>query len=576
MNQHDQIRVGNLVTLRTLTARDVWPRTSNGDLTGILQSFNLADLVITLARINLYLQRTEDIFACDQLLKSKFCSRYLRHKIERHGLDKHIIFNRRSTLRLLSESVSIAEPGFTLAPSAIIDVNTELGKCYLMANGLSDVDPIEFESELTDEQRKESLVELMPSLEYAIYSSPRHLIKKSLVRSEKLIARLQHADLKFDVDKTFFKASGLTLHEYQHLIYGILCVPLTYLPAEISGGTVGFIDTKPSPKLGELYDMLLQHACISINELAHEAKKTPSLSNEFRLWRKYPLVKITDKQIVCVDIGFLMDKLDTGLFWILRDRLKSENKGKENEIFRFRGTVFEDYAASIIKRGIDSQIPSRRETCIVKPVYNQKEDNECSDIAVCGDETLILLECKAHYLSAKAKFSHDLSDLQNVIKSKIIAPRGKNQLWDAIRSLAHADKTKRREVKGINICRVKKIFPVLVLSDRIFSLPFMNGYFDSEFRRFVRYKDLRNDLEITRLTVLTIDNLEDLEPYLCDSPLYVHLDKWLQVFDRNKSYPFSQYLLSLGQKRKTPYVEQEFKQIHSSIMEFFSAHGLKK
>ena len=539
----------------------MWPQGSNGDLTEILRSFNLADLVITLARINLYIQRAEDISACDRLLKGKFCSHYLRKKIEKRGLNERNIFNRESTLRLLSESVNIiADLGSTPTPSTVVDVSTELGKCYLIANGLSTAKTVEVEAELTDEQRQETMVELIPSLEYAMFTSPWDLIKKSLVRTDNLIARLQHPSVKFDADQTFCDASGLMLHEYQHLIYGILCVPLTFDSKKISGGTEGFIGTKPSAELTPMYDKLLQQAAISIADLAIAARRTPSKPNAYLLWRKYPLLKISDNQVICVDIGFLMDKLETGLFWILRNRLQEVQKGKEKEVFDLRGPVFQDYAGSIIQRGINSLTPTRLETCTIKPEYNQKDD-ECTDIAVYGRETLILLECKAHYLSAKAKFNHDFAELDNVIKSKIIAPRGKNQLWNAIRNLGHADKTKKREVKGLNMSSVKRIFPVLVLSDRTFSLPFMNRFFDSEFQGFVECSDLRKDLEIMPLTVLTIDNLEDLEPYLRDLPLYAHLDEWIRVFNNNKSCPFTEYLRSLVRRgpRENSYIEQEFK-----------------
>ena len=403
MNQQSQIRVGNLVTLPTLTARDVWPQGPNRDLAEILRSFNWADLVITLARINLYLQRSEDISACHRLLKSKFCSRYLQHKIKRHGFDEHIIFNRSSTLRLLSESISVADPISTPAPSTVVDVSTELGKCYLIANGISTAKTVEVEAELTDEQRQETMVELIPSLEYAMFTSPWDLIKKSLVRTDKLIARLQHPSVRFDADQTFCEASGLMLHEYQHLIYGILCVPLTFDSKKISGGTEGFIGTKPSAELTPMYEKLLQQAAISIADLALAARRTPSKPNAYLLWRKYPLLKISDNQVICVDIGFLMDKLETGLFWILRNRLQEVQKGKEKEVFDLRGPVFQDYAGSIIQRGINSLTPTRLETCTICPKYEQKEEKECTDIAVYGHETLVLFECKASVLATETK-----------------------------------------------------------------------------------------------------------------------------------------------------------------------------
>lgn len=575
MKQRNRLQVGNLVTLPTLRAHDVWSGTSNRDLTEILRSFKLSDLVITLARINLYLQRSEHISECDRLLKSKFCSLYLRRKIKQRRFDEHNIFNRWSTLRLLSKSVKVADSCFTSVPSEVIDVGTDLGRCYLIANGLSDVESIEYGSESTDEQRAETLVELMPAFEYAIYSSPWNLVQKSLVRSEQFIARLQQPSSNFDANETFARATtGLNLQDYQHLILDILLEPLNYSPKEISEGTVGFIRTKPSPDLTLLYDKLLQHICISIDELVNKVKNTPSLPNEFSLWRKYPLVKISEDKVICVDIGFLMDKLETGVFWIVRNQLKEDPKGKEKNVFDLRGPVFEDYAGSIIKRGINLQPPSRMETCIINPVYNEEKDNQCTDIAVYSREVLILIECKAHILSSKAKFSGKFSELHNAIKSKIIAPNGKNQLWNAIRNLGHADESKRRQVNDIDMSRIRKIFPVLVLSDRVFSLNFMNRFLDKEFQRFVDRDELKDDLEIMRLTVLTIDNLEDLEPYLHDTPFRIHLEKWMQIFIGNKSYPFSHYLISLGHQRENAYMNREYDRIVDDTKEFFASRGL--
>jgi len=78
------------------------------------------------------------------------------------------------------------------------------------------------------------------------------------------------------------------------------------------------------------------------------------------------------------------------------------------------------------------------------------------------------------------------------------------------------------------------------------------------------------------LTVLTIDDLEDLEPYLRDTPLHSHPDEWItQVFNTDKAYPFSHYMNSLGYKRENIFIEQEFIRIRTDMMEFFSAHGLK-
>ena len=575
MNQQKQRQIGDSVLVPTLEANQVGYPDAEEDLSQILRSFNYEEVLITLARINLLLQRSDDFLECEKILQKNFCSRLLHDEIDGRGLTGHIIFNRESTLRLLSKSASISDPCSTRTPDTTDDAVNELARCYLIANELMDAEKTDSGTDSTEEKRKELLAELIPSLEYAINPSPWHLIKNTLVRSKEFLARFQEVSSTFDVNETFSQATGLTLQDYQYLIFSILGVSSRFLPQEILKGTVLFVDTKPSPALTPLYDKLLQHASVSIDELAPKAKKTPSLPNEFRLWRKYPLIKISENQIMCIDIGFLSEKLETGVFWIIRDQLEKEKTGKGEEIIGLRGQVFEDYAASIIKRGIDAQTSSSMERCIIRPKYIQKGQAECTDIVVCGSETLILLECKAPLLSAQTKFSGDFRKFYNGIKPNAI--KGIEQLWNAIQSLGHTNKKKRRKVKEIDISKVKKIYPVLVLPDRTFSLLWMNWFLDSEFQRLVKRNALKKHLEIMPLTVLTIDNLESLEPYLSDTPLHAHLDKWItQVFYDDTSSPFSEYLRRLREReaRQNTFINQELQRIHADMMEYFSSRGL--
>ena len=561
-----------------LTANQVGYPDSEEDLTQILRTFNYTDILIVLARINLLLQSGEDFFMGENILWENFCSRFLRSEIDRRGFVEHIIFNRGSTLRLLSKSAGISDSHSTRAPDTTVDARNDLARCYLIANGLLGTDLPNFGTDSTEEERKELLAALIPDLEYAINSLPRHHVRHSLVRSYEFLRCLQEAASTFDVNEIFTQATGLSLRDYQYLILSILNMSLNFSPEEILEGGL-FVNTQPSPTLAPLYDRLLQHTCISIDELASEVETTPSLPNEFRSLRKYPLIKIDENQIMCIDIGFLLEKLETGVFWIIRNQLEEERGGRGEEIIQLWGQVFEDYAASIIERGINAQTRSSMERYIIRPKYVQRQQAECTDIAVCGNDTLILLECKAPLLSAQTKFSGNFLHLRKGLKNKIIEGKGIEQLWNAIQTLGHTNKKKRRKVEGIDISQVKKIYPVLVLPDRIFSIPLMNGFLDSEFQRFVKYNDLKDHLEIMPLTVLTIANLESLEPYFNDMPFHAHLDQWItQIFNDNKSYPFNEYLRFLreveGEMRQNSYMEQEAEQMHDDIKRYFAAQGI--
>ena len=578
MNQPGQIRVGSFAAVRMIAAADVDYPDSEEHLVQILSSFNLKDTVVTLARINLLLHRSSDSFECERILRKNFCSQNLRDEIQRRNLSNDFLFNRRSTLRLLNMSINLAAPGSARSPDNSEEARNDLSRCYLIANHLVGRESSDDSMELTDDGRTESLVSLIPSREYAINPSPFPHIGRLLVRSDEYLTRFQKKRSQLDVDSYFSAATGLVLQDYQYLIFSILTVTSRFTPKEILEGNVLFVDVKQHPNLASLYDKLLQHACIAVDELPRKAEGICSLPDEFRLWRQYPLVKLSRNQVFCVDIGFLLDKIHTGVFWILRDQLEKEKKNRGKKVIELRGEVFEDYAASIIERGINSQPKPRRESYMVDPRYNHKEQTQCTDIAVTANDALILLECKAPLITAKSKFSGDFSAFHSEVKRKVIAPNEKNQLWEAIQKLGHTNKKKRLGIKGLDISKVKIIYPVLVLEDPIFSLVYMNWYLNREFKRFVKFNDLRKDWRITCLTVLTIDDLEDLEPYLQDTPLHEHLHKWIpQFIERRKSIPFSEYVRSLSGKetRRNTFRNQEIKRLHTEMQEYFTSRGVE-
>ncbi len=209
-------------------------------------------------------------------------------------------------------------------------------------------------------------------------------------------------------------------------------------------------------------------------------------------------------------------------------------------------------------------------------------DTQCTDVMVYGEETLILLECKATILSADAKFSGDFCKLHRELKEKVIEgkesnkPKGIKQLCNAILSLLQTDETKRQSIEGIDISKVKRVYPVLVFFDRAFSAPLMNWFLNSEFESMLEYHDLLKNVQIMELTVLTVDNLEQLEPCLHDLPFHVHLDNWLELFKQDCRLGFKAYTYSLHETepRENLLMKQRFEEIVTEYFEYLSSQGI--
>ena len=589
MNQRGLIRTGNFAVGSYITASDIGFPDSIEDLTTILQTLNSEEVLVILAGINCLIQHSEDLFVTEIAFQQAFCSRILREQIAYKNPTGRFIFGRQSTLRLLTEVACL----FNVCSRNDInpaEVKNKLARSYLIVNGLSNgkesgsQNDLEIETENQAALRRSVMVDFIPLVEYRMRALSSRSDGEFLVRTYELLCRLEKTGSNIDVNDVFYEATGLTLRNYYHLIALIAVKYLNLsLEAILEGKDSLFIDFKDSPDLKSLYDKLLPHTCISVNTLTAETAKSPSLANEFRLWRQYPLVRLSENRIICVDISFLLDKLQTGVFWIIRDQLEELKKGDGQKIISLWGDIFEDYAASIIKRGINSQKPSV-ERCILNPKYIGKGVNECTDIVVCSDDTLILLECKAPLLSAGARFSSDFDKLRQELQTKLVGtetrggrkkPKGIGQLWHAIQTLGHTNKKERRKVKEIDISKIKKIYPVLVLSDRVFGAPCMNWFLNLKFQRFVKSNDLKKHLEIMPLTVLTIEHLEELEPWLNDTPFYTHLDRWLELFNQKDVRGFGDYTYSLHEHRPrgNRFMNKRFEEIKDEAYEYLSSQG---
>ena len=595
MNRYPQrqLTLGNINISPLLSAEELGYTSSTEKLTEILRTFNHKDILIQLARINLLLQRSKDLQDDERILKEYFCNPIRLNVIDAFPtLRGRFIFNRQSSLRLLSEYAHISDPhsNLTLDEDGLRYYVVE---CYSIVNSLlNDLSSVS-DTDSEEEICKQIIADSIVTIDYAINTSLSYRTKLIIVRSAEFLRYLVEtgeAGLSFDANQTFFQATGLTLQDYQHLVFSIYAYYWNFSPLEIgrqdsSQDKPLFYDTTSYPELVPLYENFLPHTCISIDELKDKAENTFGLKNEFRLWRQYPLVEINENQILCIDFYFLLDKLQTGVFWIIRNQLEVQHRGDGQKIIALWGDIFEKYVASIIKRGIDSQMQPM-EKYVIGPKYDQRQEEECTDVVIHGDDTLILLECKAPLLRAESKFSGDFDTLYAEFKDKIIEgerpekARGIKQLCNAIQSLFHTDETQRLSIDGIAFSKIKKIYPVLVLSDRMFSVPCMNWFLNLEFERLMKDIHREANLDIKPLTVLTIEDLESLEPYLSDTPFHVHLDDWMQwraSLRSNEKLSFSSFLYPLLKEnpRDNTFFDQKFNRIQTDLMNYFSERGVE-
>lgn len=411
MNRSNILNMGNIAVGRVISAEQLGlPRTEN-DLTRIVRTFNYENVLVNLCRINLLFHRSKSIISDERVLKEAFCSGTILNGIDASTkINRDFVFSRHGTLRMLDKCACLSDPDST-KNVVLVEAMNDFAKAYLIVNGLLDAG-FSAQSDSETIEASDLLVDSIPFQEYATNSAPEVYTKHLTVRSKEFLRMLQEDKSKLDVNDIFYQNTGLTLQEYQNLIFLIFTYYWNFTAEEICGQelvtdkSLFFNPNGQSDEFTPLYQKLIPLISVSIDDLKNKVDRNPKYVDEFRLWRDRPILKISEDKVICTDFTFLLDKLHTGAFWLFRQKLIT-NKNDKGVFGNLWGDVFEDYAASVIKRGLDSHSPSQQEKVIIKAEYNQKRKVECADVAVCGDNTLTLFECKSTILSAECKFSGD-------------------------------------------------------------------------------------------------------------------------------------------------------------------------
>ena len=91
-------------------------------------------------------------------------------------------------------------------------------------------------------------------------------------------------------------------------------------------------------------------------------------------FRQYPLVRFGKDQVLCIDLGFLVDKLSSGIYWTLHGFLSRDSSERAAGFMTHRGKLFQRYVDDLLR----DTYP--RHPDILTPIhYSSPPDFEDSD-----------------------------------------------------------------------------------------------------------------------------------------------------------------------------------------------------
>ncbi|MDX6527727.1 MAG: hypothetical protein QOH41_17 [Blastocatellia bacterium] len=507
-----------------------------------LGQFNLSNVLFTLTRINVLLSRQailrenkEKQQGLQELLISNYLDPdlvegILKPRFGHFSADERPIFFRQQILNLLRMCILICREDATMTTEGKSRGAYELGRCCLMMNDhLVSAKEERATSTGTDrKQRRHISLQTAPNIE--LNNPPQ--AARAIVRAEALFSEILHSDgmsatLKkelpgFDLESAFKAATGLSIDEYKEVVLTMISFVVARTPDEIMNHAGLFRRSEIIKGTRITPDQFAGYLALDSMSLAEAkarfANRTTKLLPQFDyVWfRRWPLLRLDDDILGWADPCFMVERLSSGIYWIIVDSLKGRDKDGALKAFGF---LFENYAAEMLQL-----FPQRDGMFIDQPKYTNG-DKSVDGIIHCGD-TLIMIESKGSFMDIAAKYSGKIRRFEGDLDKKFgLDPKkgtekGIAQLAKHIERLFPKQLPLRDHINELDSAllashsRIEKITPVLIVREPILRFSGVEEMLSDRFLRLLKQRRVSHSVKINPLAVIDIDTLEEMKPNL--------------------------------------------------------------
>ena len=395
------------------------------------------------------------------------------------------------------------------------------------------------------------------------------LITRSHLMLTRFIDELRHDPDLVDVAGEYQKATGLTLEEYEAMIFATharfgeeLSKALFTEPGALPLKETNFAPTAIEPKkVSSFLDLLASNPA----RMAPELRAKDNGPNDFTIFRRFPLVEqfynlhLTTGWCgyLMMDNLFFLEKVMTGPYWHA-----SAQHGLK--LRKFWGSVFEKYVSELMRQacaGTQAQfIPDPRPS-------GRPDLQVCDGIVVAGD-SIVLMEYKSSMFRADTKYSGNHLALTAEIEKKLVqdkessSKKGVLQLAEAVHTLFAADAS--TILPGIDLPKIRHVYLYIITLDSIGGTigmsAFLNTFLDECLNR-----QLFPSLQIRPIFCSEIEALETVTGFFAKASLPEILEKW---FASNPSLtaPLEAIDLSSFSWRENDWLRAEWISIYKSMV----------
>ena len=185
----------------------------------------------------------------------------------------------------------------------------------------------------------------------------------------------------------------------------------------------------------------------TIDDLASSLLQPSALKahHDFIVFRRTPFLKVSEDNAIPIHLGFVQEKLESGLFWTIFNSLSSRQE--RARLFTDWGHLYERYVSLVISECLEKS----GETYSPFPKFADSNE-EAFDGIVSSGKYWVVMEYKGGFLSARAKYSEDEGEFLRELGIKFGEGKGAGieQLVRKIAAVFALRPNKRRYIKDMD------------------------------------------------------------------------------------------------------------------------------
>lgn len=407
---------------------------------------------------------------------------------ERFGtqrLDELRPFHLQQTLTLFQMGVLAAAKEGGLHPDKDASALLGIGTCLLKASDLLHSPQMRLATDLmmqnpTQDSVLDILLQAWSGLEV---NNPPEIVN-SVVRSDVIFKDLLQREQKWSsVGVWFERQTGLELETYLDMNLAVLSYFAVQHPRDLIKDA-GLFAINPRTFFGVAGSLEgakyweMEATSVEGLETRLSMRASGKVIHDFTELRVRPFLTVNESAVLCINPGFVQEKLDSGLFWAIANQLGNDER---QQLFVIWGQLFEEYVGWLVSSSIDAS----HERYFRAPKYASKKIHHESfdSMVICGS-TCILIECKGGFLGRDAKYDENRQALIGGLDKKFgtEAGAGLEQLVRKIGQVFGSGSGGRRTVEGVDITGIRQIIPAVVLQDRCASSELAGPWYAHRFR----------------------------------------------------------------------------------------------